>query len=199
MGEALRPVPASHGTVSSLPSLPLTGGMGVPMSTSRSTIKFGQAMIEPITFVPPAMGYTFLKKPLSINVLALQKGWGTPSASSSPISKVPPKSPLNDADTTKSMVDLVSLVEDDDDETFAPHKMDSSKLRETHGSSKQQGSPPTKKAHTESPAPQKILKLKSHKASHTLWDEWEEHEESRKEPEYKEMHYLTFAPVIELE
>ena len=30
-------------------------------------------------------------------------------------------------------------------------------------------------------------------------NEWEEHEESRKGPEYKEMCYLMFAPVTELE
>ena len=35
--------------------------------------------------------------------------------------------------------------------------------------------------------------------SHTSWDGWEKHEESRKGPEYKEMHYLTFALVTELE
>ena len=35
--------------------------------------------------------------------------------------------------------------------------------------------------------------------SHTSRDEWEKCEESRKGPEYKEMHYLTFAPVTELE
>ena len=33
----------------------------------------------------------------------------------------------------------------------------------------------------------------------TSWDEQEECEGSRKEPKYKEMHYLTFAPVTELE
>ena len=107
-------------------------------------------------------------------MLAPQKGWGTPSASSSPISKVPPKSPLDDPDTTKPMADLAVLVEDgddDDDETFTPHKMDSSKSRETHRSSKQQGSPPAKKAWTKSPASQKTLKSKSRKASHTLRDE----------------------------
>ena len=45
LGETLRSIPASHGSPSSLPSSPLTGGMGVPVSTSRSTIKFDQAMI----------------------------------------------------------------------------------------------------------------------------------------------------------
>ena len=97
-------------------------------------------MIQPVTFVPPATDYPFFKKPLSIDVLTPHKGWGTPSASSSPISKVPPKSPLDDLDTTRSMVDLAVLIEDDDDddddETFATWKMESSKLRETHGSSK---------------------------------------------------------------
>ena len=59
---------------------------------------------------------------------------------------------LDDPDKTKSMVDLAVLVEDDDDEeTFTPHKMDSSKSRDTHGSSKWWGSPPAKKVQTKSP------------------------------------------------
>ena len=132
LGETLRPIPASHSILSSLPSLPLTGGTGVPVSSSRPTIRFGQVMIQPITFVPPATDYTIFKKPLSINVPTPQKGWGTPSASSSPISKAPPKSSLDDLDTTKSMADLVVVIEDDDDdddETFAPCRTQSSKLR----------------------------------------------------------------------
>ena len=114
--------------------------------------------------MPPAMDYPFFKKPLSIDVPAPQKGWGAPSASSSPISKAPPKSLLDDPDTTKSMADLVVFIEDDDDdEPFTPHKTGSSKSRDIHGSSKQQGSPPAKKAQTESPVSQK---LKLHKVSH---------------------------------
>ena len=102
--------------------------------------------------MPPATDYPFFKKPLSIDVPAPQKGWGTPSASSSPISKTPPKSPLDNLDTTKSVADLVVLIEDDDDdETFTPHKTDSLKSRDTHGSSKWQGSPPPKKVQTVSP------------------------------------------------
>ena len=170
-----------------------------PASTGRSTIKFGQAMIQPITHMPPAMDYTFFKKPLPINVLTSPKGWETPGAISSPMSKVPPKLSLDDLDTTKSMVDLAILIEDDDDETFAPHKTDSSKSRETHGSSSGRGHPLLRKHATESPASWKTLKLKSCKTSCTSWDEWEECDESRKEPEYKEMCYLTFAPVTELE
>ena len=38
LGNTLRPFPAGHGTLSSLPSSPLTGGMGVPTATGRSTI-----------------------------------------------------------------------------------------------------------------------------------------------------------------
>ena len=105
--------------------------------------------------------------------------------------------PLDNLDITKPLADLVVLIEDDDDDkTFTPHKMDSLKLRDVCGSSKWWGSPPAKKVQTESLVPQK---LKSCKVSHTSWDEQEKCEESRKEPEYKEMCYLTFAPVTELE
>ena len=130
------------------------------------------------------MDYPFFKKPLSIDVPAPQKGWGAPSASSSPISKAPPKSLLDDLDTAKSMADLAVLIEDDDDdETFTPHKTGSSKSRGTPGSSKWWGSPHAKKAQTESPVSQKS---KSCKVSHTSWDEREECGESRKEPEYRD-------------
>ena len=133
LGDTLRPVPAGHGAPSSLPSLPLTGGTGVPVATSRSTVKF---VIRPIAFAPPATDYPFFKKPLSTNVPAPQKGWGAPSAFSSPISKELPTLPLDDPDTTKPMADLAVLTEDDgDDETFNPHKTDSLKSRDTHGSS----------------------------------------------------------------
>ena len=67
-GEAPWSVPASHGAPSSLPSSPLTGGMGASASSGRPTIKFGQAVIQPVTHVPPAMDYTFFKKPLPIKV-----------------------------------------------------------------------------------------------------------------------------------
>ena len=106
--------------------------------------------------------------------------------------------PLDNPDITKPLADLAVLIEDDDDDngTFTPHKMDSSKLRYVHESSEQWGSPPAKKAWTKSPVPQKS---KSHKVFCTSRDEWEKCEESRKGPEYKEMHYLTFALVMELE
>ena len=144
------------------------------------------------------MDYTFFKKPLPIGVPAPPKGWGSLGATSTPMSKAPPKLSQDDPDTAESMVDLMVLIEDDD-ETFAPHKTDSSKLKETHRSSKWWQSPPAKKACTESPMPWKTSKLKSCKTPCTLQDEWEECEEFRKEPEYKEMCYLTFALVTELE
>ena len=45
LGDTPRPIPAGHGALSSLPSSPLTGGMGVPAATGRSTIRSGQAVI----------------------------------------------------------------------------------------------------------------------------------------------------------
>ena len=45
LGYTPRPIPAGHGTPSSLPSSPLTGGMGVPAATGRYTIRFGHAVI----------------------------------------------------------------------------------------------------------------------------------------------------------
>ena len=51
-----------------------------PMVAGRSTIKFGQAVIWPITFTQPAMDYPFFKKPASTHVSTPQKVWGTPSA-----------------------------------------------------------------------------------------------------------------------
>ena len=201
LGDALRSFPAGHGALSSLPSLPLTGGVSAPMATGRSTIKFGQAMIQPVTFVPPATDYSFFKKPVSTDVPAPQKGWGAPSASSSPLFKEPHMSPPDTLDITKPLTGLAVLIEDDDDNddndgTFAPGKTEPSNIRDVHEGSKWQGSPPAKKAWTKSLVDQKS---KSSKASHTLQDEWEKCEESRKGPEYKEMRYLTFALVTELD
>ena len=101
------------------------------------------------------MDYPFFKKPISTNVPAPQKGWGAPSASSSPLFKEPHTLPLDNPDITKPLADLVVLTEDDDDDdkTFTPHKTDSSKLRDVCESSKWWGSPPAKKAWTKSLVP----------------------------------------------
>ena len=136
-GEMLRSIPTSHGTPSSLPSSPLTGGMSISVQADRSTIRFGQAIIWPVTHVLPAVNYTFFRKPLPIEVPTPQKGWESPGATSTPMSKATPKFSLDvSLETPESMVDLMGFSEDHDDETFTPHKTDSLKLRETHRSSK---------------------------------------------------------------
>ena len=142
LGDVSRPFPAGHGALSSLPSSPLTGEVSASMATGRSTIKFGQAMIRPITFVPPATDYSFFKKPISTNVPAPQKGWGAPSASSSHLLKEPHTSPPDTLDITKPLSDLAVLIEDDDgndddDGMFAPGKTDPSKIRDVCKGSKQ--------------------------------------------------------------
>ena len=83
LGDASWNLPASQNIVSSLPVSPLTRGASAPMVAGRSTIKFGQAMIWPITFMQPAMDYPFFRKPASTHVSMPQKVWGTPSACSS--------------------------------------------------------------------------------------------------------------------
>ena len=142
LGDASWAFPVSQSIMSSLPSSPLTGGASAPTVTGRSTIKFGQAVIRPITFTQPAMDYPFFKKPVSTNVPTPQKGWGTPSVCSSPLLKEPHTSPQDTPDLTKSLTDPSVLTEDeggdgDDDETPAPDRMDSSNTKDVHESSKQ--------------------------------------------------------------
>ena len=64
-------------------------------------------MIQPVTHILPATDYAFFKKPLPIKVPAPPKGWGTLGATSSPMSKAPPKLSLDYPDTAESMVDLM--------------------------------------------------------------------------------------------
>ena len=135
LGDASWPFPVGHGAVSSLPSLPLIGGVSAPTTTGRSTIKFGQAMIQPVTFTPPTMDYSFFKKPVSTNVPAPQKGWGAPSASSSPLLKEPHSSPPDTLDVTKSLTDPSVLTEDEggndgNDGMPTPGRTDSSNIRD---------------------------------------------------------------------
>ena len=147
------------------------------------------------------MDYPFFKKPVSTNVPTPQKGWGAPSASSSPLLKEPHTSPPDTPDLTKSLTDPLVLTKDEggddgDDETPASGRTDSSNIKDICKSSKQWESPPAKKAQTKDPG---TWKPKSCKVSRMLWDEWGKHEGSRKGLEYKQMHYLIFAPVMELE
>ena len=127
LGDASQAFPVSQSIASSLPSSPLTRGASAPTVAGRSTIKFGQAMIWPITFMQPAMDYPFFKKPVSTNVPTPQKGWGTPSACSSPLLNEPHTSPQDTPDLTKSLTHPLVLTkheggDDDDDETPAPDR-----------------------------------------------------------------------------
>ena len=85
-GDIPRSVPMGHSAPSSLPSSPLTGGT----SGSALTIRFGQAMVQPINHVPPAVDYTFFKKPLPVEVPTPPTGWKSPGATSTPVSMAPP-------------------------------------------------------------------------------------------------------------
>ena len=112
-----------------------------PTVAGRSTIKFGQAVIQPITFTQPAMDYPFFKKPSSTHVPKPQRGWGTPSACSSPLKDI--------SDLTKSSTDPLVLIEDeggdddDDDEQMpAPDRAGSSNIQDVCESSKWRESPP---------------------------------------------------------
>ena len=80
-------VPMSQNIVSSLPSSPLTGGASAPTVAGRHTIKFGQAVIWPVTFTQPALDSSFFKKPASTPISMPQKVWETPEACSSPLLK----------------------------------------------------------------------------------------------------------------
>ena len=146
LGDASQTFPVSQSIMSSLPSSPLTGGASAPMVAGRSTIKFGQAVIWPITFMQPAMDYPFFKKPVSTHVPTPQKGWGTPSACSSPLLKEPHTSPQDTLDLTKSLTDPSVLIkdeggndddDDDDDDAPAPDRMGSSNVKDVCKSSKQ--------------------------------------------------------------
>ena len=142
LGDASQAFPMSQNIASSLPSSPLTAGVSAPMVTGRSTIKFGQAMIRPITFTQPTMDYPFFKKPVSTNIPTPQKGWGAPTASSSPLLKEPCMSPSDTPDLTKSLTDPSVLTEyeggdDGNDQAPTSGRMDSSNIKDVCKSSKQ--------------------------------------------------------------
>ena len=116
--------------------------MRTPTVAGRSTIKFGQAVIQPVTFVPPTMDYSFFKKPLSTNVPAPQRGWGAPNASSSPLLKDPHTSPPDTPDITKSLTDQLVLTKgdngnDDNDGMLTPGRTEPSNVRDVCEGSKQ--------------------------------------------------------------
>ena len=138
-------LPVGQNIVSSLPSSPLTGGASAPMVAGRSTIKFGQAVIWPVTFTQPAMDYPFFKKPASTPVSTPQKVWGTPDACSSPLLKESHTSPQDTPDLTKSSTEPLVVIkdvvgdddDDDEDEVPAPNRVGSSNVKGICESSKQ--------------------------------------------------------------
>ena len=137
LGDASQNFPVSQSIVSSLPSSPLTRGASASTVAGRSTIKFGQAVIWPVTFTQPAMDYPFFKKPVSTHVSMPKKGWETPSACSSPLLKESCTSPQDTPDLTNSLTDPLVLIkdeggdddDDDDDEVPAPDRMGSSNVK----------------------------------------------------------------------
>ena len=76
LGDAPWSVSTSHNIVSSLPSSPLTGGVGAPTVAGSSTIRFGQAMAWPVTSTLP--GYPFFKQPASTPISTPPKGVWNP-------------------------------------------------------------------------------------------------------------------------
>ena len=151
----------------------------------------------------PAMDYPFFKKPASTHVSTPQKGWGTPSACSSPLLKESRMSPQDTPDLTKSSMGPLVLIEDegvdddeDDDKAPAPDRTGSSNIKGICENSKQQKSPPAKKVRTEDLGAQKP---RSRKTSCSSWYEWGKRDGSKKGLDYKEMCYLTFTLVMELE
>ena len=74
---------------------------------------------------------SFFKKPLPINMPAPPMEWKFLEASSTPSSKLPPKSSWEDLDKDEPAIDLMEV---NADVTFTPHKGSSS--RSIHGSSK---------------------------------------------------------------
>ena len=143
LGNALQNVPVSQNIVSSLPSSPFTRGASAPTVAGRSTIKFGQAVIRPVTFTQPAMDYPFFKKPASTPISTPQKVWGTPDACSSPLLKESHTSPQDTPDLTKSSTEPLVVIkdvvgnDDDDNKAPAPDRVGSSSIKGICKSSKQ--------------------------------------------------------------
>ena len=130
--EVPRPLPAGASTPNPLPSLPLTGTTSGSGLTKRSTIRFGQAMIQPITHVPPAIDYGFFKKPLPVEVPPPSMGWKSLAALSTPL----PKPCIQTSWEDLNKRDPIDLTGSDEDNLFVPAKESSTKSKETHKGSK---------------------------------------------------------------
>ena len=116
LGDAPWSISAGQHIVGSLPTSPLTGGVGALTVAGSSTIRLGQAVTRPTTFTQP--GYPFFKQPVSTPISTPQKGCGTPYPHNSPLLKESSASP---EDLAKSSV-IPSAVIDvvDDEEASVP-------------------------------------------------------------------------------
>ena len=192
LGDASRSVPTGQHVMSSLPSSPLTGGASAPTVAGSSTIRFGQAVTQPAASTQP--GYPFFKQPASTPISTPQKGCRTPYPRSSPLLGESSASPEDLAKSSAAPSVVIDVV--DDDEVSVPDKSRSSYVKGTHEGSKQRESPPVKKARTED---LEARKPKPRKVPRASQDERGRCDRSKKGPDYKQMQYLTFEPISELE
>ena len=163
-------VSVGQNIMSSLPSSPLTRGGSAPTVAGRSTIKFGQAVVQPVMFTQSALDYPFFKRPASTPISTPKKGLGTPDARSSPLLKESRTSPEDTPDPTKSPTEPSVVVEDvagdnDDDEAPALDRLALSIMKVSRETSRQRESPPAKKVQTEDsgPADQSHAKCPMHR------------------------------------
>ena len=96
-------------------------------------------------------------------------------------------------------MDPINLTGGDDINPFIPAKKSLTKPKEADWNSRQGGSPLAKKAHMETPAPNKGSKSKSCQHHGTSQDDQDKSGGPVKRPVYKDMEYLTFTPVTKLE
>ena len=164
LGDAPWNIPVGQHVMGSLPSSPLTGGVGTPTVAGSSTIRFGQAVTQPAAFTPP--GYPFFKQPASTPISTPQKGCGTPYPCNSPLLKESSASPEDLAKSSAALPVVIDVA--DDEEASVPVKSRSSNMKGTDEGSKQRESPPVKKARTED---LEARKSKPRKVSRALRDE----------------------------
>ena len=132
-GETPRSLPLSHSALSLLPSSPLTGSTSGSMFTTRSTIRFGQAMIQPHYPCITSCRLCLLQEALACQGACTSNGMEVSRGPFTPLSKPPLQSSWEDLNNAEPTIDLTELNED---ETFTPHKGSSSRLKEAHGSLK---------------------------------------------------------------
>ena len=79
----------------------------------RSTIRFSQAVIWPITHMSPALDFSFFKKPLPTEVPTPPAGWKSLGASSTPWAKTPLQALEEELDKMEPTVDLTGCEDEE--------------------------------------------------------------------------------------